>query len=365
MRVLISGGGTGGHIFPALAVARALTQRVPDIELLYIGRRGGMEEEIVPGLGLPLETLAIRGVQDDGWRNLPLLYAIPAAVLRATSLVRRFAPDVVFGTGGYVVGPVGAAASLVRRPLVLQLPDAVPGRTIRLLSRRARAVCVAFDASAARLPGANVVVTGTPLRPEFEAAAQKRRSGRQPQGLSLRRLAVIGGSQGARRINTALEEALKGLLELPGLTIHHVSGQLDYERLHAMRSGLSAEARERYTLEAFTPSLDTVLAGADLVISRAGGSTVAELTALGLPMVLVPYPHAGGHQRFNAEPAVRGGAAAVVPDEELSGVRLLSEVKRLSGEPGAARLRSMAAASLALGRPDAAERVADVVLDAA
>jgi len=322
-----------------------------------------MEEQIVPEAGFTLETLAIRGVQDEPWRNLPLLYAVPAAVQRAATLLRRFQPDVVFGTGGYVVGPVGAAAVLLRRPLVLQLPDAVPGRTVRLLGRRASAVCVAFPESAARLRGARVEVTGTPLREEFAQAAAARAGGRAT-GV-LRRLVVIGGSQGARRLNLAVEEAIKQLLEFPGLTVHHLSGTLDHERLSAMRSGLPDELQARYVLEAFNPRPWNVLAGADLVLSRAGGSAVAELTALGLPMILVPYPYAGGHQRFNAEPAARAGAAVIVPDAELSGVRLLSEVARLAGERGAGSLEAMARASRSLGRPDAAERVAGIVLEAA
>lgn len=316
----------------------------------------------MPAAGLDLETIKVRGLQDEPWRNLPLAVAVPAAVARASAIIGRFKPDAVFGTGGYVVGPVGVAARLRRTPLVLQLPDAVPGRTIRVLAPGATAVCVAFDSSVARLK-ARAVLTGTPLRPEFAALGRARRAHPRPWPEAPRRLVVFGGSQGAHRLNTAVAEGLKTLLEEPGLSVHHVCGEGDHEPLHAMRAGLPAEWRDRYLVEAFNDDMAGLMESADLVVARAGGSAIAEMTAVGVPMVLVPYPYAGDHQRFNAEPAERAGAAVVVPDSEFSGVRLVGEVRRLGAEPG--RLPRMVAASLALGRPDAALEVARVVLDAA
>ena len=319
-----------------------------------------MEEKLVPAHGLDLETLRIRGVQPEPWRNLPLMYGLPAAVAASVRVVGRFRPDAVFGTGGYVVGPVGMAAWLRQVPLVLQLPDAVPGRTIRALAPRARAVCVAFESSAERLSG-HTVVTGTPVRPEFAAAGRAHRS--RPGGGREFRLAVFGGSQGAHRLNTAVAEGLKQLLEMPGVTVHHVCGEQDHGQLRAMRSGLDDEVRERYAVEPFSDAMPELLASADLVVARAGGSAIAEMTAVGVPMVLVPYPYAGGHQRLNAEPVERAGAAVIVPDEEFSGVRLVEVVRRLASDPS--RLVTMAAASVAFGRPDAAEAVARVILEVA
>jgi UDP-N-acetylglucosamine--N-acetylmuramyl-(pentapeptide) pyrophosphoryl-undecaprenol N-acetylglucosamine transferase len=320
-----------------------------------------MEERIVSAAGIELETIKVRGLQEEIWRNLPLAVAVPTAVGRASGIVGRFKPDAVFGTGGYVVGPVGMAASLRRKPLVLQLPDAVPGRTIRLLAPRAAAVCVAFESSLDRLRG-RVVLTGTPLRPQFAALGRARRERPPEWPEAPRRLVVFGGSQGAHRLNTAVAEGLKRLLEGSDLAVHHVCGENDRAQLHAMRSGLPVEWRDRYVVETFSDDMDGLLASADLVVARAGGSAVAEMTALGVPMILVPYPYAGDHQRFNAEPVERAGAAVVVPDGEFSGVRLVQEVSRLS-EPG--HLARMAAASLAYGRPEAALDVARVVLDAA
>ena len=321
-----------------------------------------MEERIVPEKGIEIETLRVRGVQDEAWRNLPLVVSVPLAVLAASRLVGRFKPDVVYGTGGYVVGPVGLAASLRRRPLVLQLPDAVPGRTIRNLAPRARAVCLEFESSAARLKS-RTEVTGTPVRPEFAAIGRSRRATPPAAGSGAFKLVVFGGSQGAHRLNTAVAEGLKPLLEIPGLVIHHLSGQGDHDDLRAMRSGLDDDVRDRYTLEPFSDAMAGVMGSADLIVSRAGGSAIAEMTAVGAPMVLVPYPHASAHQRFNAEPVAKAGAAVVVPDEEFSGVRLVETVKRLAGDREG--LRRMAAASLDFGRPDAAETVARIVAEAA
>jgi UDP-N-acetylglucosamine--N-acetylmuramyl-(pentapeptide) pyrophosphoryl-undecaprenol N-acetylglucosamine transferase len=317
----------------------------------------------VPEHGIEIETLQVRGVQPEPWRNLPLAFSVPAAVLRASRLVGHFQPDVVFGTGGYVVGPVGMAASLRRRPLVLQLPDAVPGRTIRTLAPRAHTVCLEFESSAARLNG-RTQVTGTPVRAEFAAIGRARRAQpRRPADGGGLRLVVFGGSQGAHRLNTAVAEGLKSLLAIPGLAVNHLSGGTDHDWLRAMRSGLPGELRDRYTVAPFSDAMAGLMESADLIVARAGGSAIAEMTAVGAPMVLVPYPHAGGHQRFNAEPVAKAGAAIVVPDEEFSGVRLVETVRRLQADP--AGLLRMAQASLDFGRPDAAEAVARIVAEAA
>jgi UDP-N-acetylglucosamine--N-acetylmuramyl-(pentapeptide) pyrophosphoryl-undecaprenol N-acetylglucosamine transferase len=314
-----------------------------------------MEEDIVPSHGVPMEGIDIRGIQPELWKNWRLLYQLPTAVARARSLIRRFNPGVVFGTGGYVVGAVGAAAILDRRPLYLMVPDAYPGRSIRALGPRARTVFSNFEATAGFLPRARVRVTGTPLRKEFWNLPER-------PVTELRRILVFGGSQGARRLNRAVEEALKDLMELPGISVHHISGATDHEQLDLFRRALPPEVQARYELEAFNDNMVEALQQADLVIARAGGS-VAELTAIGLPMILVPGPFAGGHQRMNAAPLVAAGAAIVVPDEECSGVRLATEIRRLAAEPS--RLAAMAAASRAQGKPRAAISIAQELLEVA
>src|SRR5258708_8752315 len=224
---------------------------------------------------------------------------------------------------------------------------------IRGLGRGARAVCVAFGAGAESLSG-TTVVAGTRVWPECAAAGRAHRS--RPGGGGGSRSAVFGGGRGAHRLTTAVAEGLKQLLEMPGVTVHHVCGEQDHGQLRAMRSGLDDEVRERYAVEPFSDAMPELLASADLVVARAGGSAIAEMTAVGVPMVLVPYPYAGGHQRLNAEPVERAGAAVIVPDEEFSGVRLGA-----AGRPpasGPSRAGTMAAASLGFRRPGPAHPVA-------
>jgi UDP-N-acetylglucosamine--N-acetylmuramyl-(pentapeptide) pyrophosphoryl-undecaprenol N-acetylglucosamine transferase len=358
VRVLISGGGTGGHIYPALAVAQALSEIDPGGEVLYVGRKGGIEEEIASGWPVTMEGLAIRGVEEEAWRNLPLAYALPAAVMRTRGLIRRFSPDAVLGTGGYVTAPVGIAAASSRVPFFLQEQNAEPGRTTKLLARRARVVASAYDETAGHLPGTTVVRTGTPVRPEFKPPAR--------DISALRHLVVFGGSQGAHRINLAVVESLKPVLEEHAdMTVDHVCGARDHDWLHSFRSGLPADLADRYVLQPFVERIDRLLGSADLVLARAGGSGIAEMTAMGLPMILVPFPFAGEHQRHNAEPLVATGAAVMVRDQELSGAQVTSIIKSFRKPDGGARLSRMAAASRAFGRPDAARDVARLLLERA
>jgi len=334
-------------------VASALRRHDPTGELLLVGRRGGMEERLVPGAGLPLATLPVRGV--DTSRPLSTAAALarlPLNVLAARRLLRRFRPDVVVGAAGYVCVPVVLAASTLRIPVLLLEQNAMPGKAVRLLARRARAVATAFVTTAARLPGARVVHTGNPLRAEVLAAL--------PLALPPREVAehllVMGGSQGARRLNDALAGCVRPLLEAyPGLRITHACGARDADWVQSTRAALPAELRERYQVSAYFDDIAARLASSDLVVMRAGGSSLAEVSALGRPMVLVPYPFAGGHQYDNAAPYVDAGAAVLLRDEECSAQRLQREVEALLGDPS--RRRALASASAAMGRPDAAERV--------
>jgi len=342
-----------------MAVAHALRAGDPDGAVLLVGRRGGMEETMVPAAGLPLETLAVRGV--DTSRPLTLAWAmlrLPQAVLRARRIIRRFRADVVVGAAGYVCVPVVLAARSLGVPVVLLEQNARPGRAVRRLARRAHVVATSFAETAERLPGARVVHTGNPLRAQILAA--------RPAALGdrCREVLVMGGSQGARRINDALAGCIRHLLEDdPELTITHACGARDADWVIPTRAGLPEGARERYTVNAFFDDIGERIARADLVVMRAGGSSLAEVAALGRPMVLVPYPHAGGHQRENAEPYVRGGAAVVVADAELSALRLREEITTLVADPG--RWRAMAAAAATMGRREATENVLWLLREAA
>ena len=348
---MIAGGGTAGHLTPAIAVAAALQREEPSGDVLLVGRRGGMEERIVPAAGLPLTTIRVRGVDT----SRPLLSAaalarLPFNVLEARRLLRRFKPDVVVGAAGYVCVPVALAASTLRIPLVMLEQNLVPGRATQRLARRARAVAASYAETAPYLPGVRVVHTGNPVRAAVLDALPA------PLGARPRRLLVTGGSQGARRINLAVLAAAPLLLDRnPELRITHACGERDAAVVLAEHAALPATIRERYVVAPFFDDIAAQIAAADIVLMRCGGSSLAEVSVLGRPMLLVPYPHAGAHQVENARPYVEAGAARLILDAELEPPRVAAEVQALLDDPAA--WRAMAGCSRESGRPDAAERV--------
>lgn len=344
MRLLIAGGGTGGHLSPALAVAQAFRDERPDDALLMVGRAGGMEERLIPEAGFPLETVRVQGLNRDHLlRNAVLPVVLPAAFARGIRIVERFQPDVVLGVGGYVMAPAIFGAGRRRIPYVLAVFEA-GGLANRMFRSGAAAACVTFprDVDVFRTP--KTVLTGYPLRPGFVT--------RTP-AVPPRRLLVLGGSQGARNINQAVWGALDGLLERFGEVIHQTGAQGEREAAERARPG--------YRPIAFSREMPQLLAEADLVVCRAGVGTLSEVTAVGLPMVVVPGTFGGGHQERNADDLVASGVAVKVADAELAPQTLLATLDALT-EP---QLRDMAAASARLGRPDAARRVVRVLEEVA
>jgi UDP-N-acetylglucosamine--N-acetylmuramyl-(pentapeptide) pyrophosphoryl-undecaprenol N-acetylglucosamine transferase len=345
MRLLIAGGGTGGHLYPALAVARAFRAEEPDAAVLLVGRRGGPEERLVPAAGFELATVNIRGLDRDAvWKNLALPALIPASLRAGLRIVDNFRPDVVLGMGGYVMAPAVAAARLRGVPYVLHEKDVRPGLATRIFAGNAAAICTTLPGTEKKLGGLRVVLTGVPLRDGFVP--------RTPE-VPPRRLLVTGGSQGARNLNQAVWSALDELCARFEEVIH-VAGRQGV-------AGVAQHARARYTGLAFTDDMAELMSRADLVVSRAGVGTVAEATAVGLPMILVPGTFGGGHQEENAAAMVDAGAATRVGDAELTGPRLLEAIAGL----GVDRLRAMANASSSVGRRDAAQRVLAVLHEVA
>jgi UDP-N-acetylglucosamine--N-acetylmuramyl-(pentapeptide) pyrophosphoryl-undecaprenol N-acetylglucosamine transferase len=331
----------------------------PEGAVLLVGRRGGVAEGLAREAGVPLETVDLHGLDLSRPRSLGgFALRLPRAVREARRLVRRFSPDVAVGAAGYVSVPVVLAATLEGVPVLLLEQNAHPGRSTRLLARRASAVAVSFPASARRVARARrVEVTGNPVRRAF-------RRGAPPLGESCRHLLVWGGSQGARRINEALTSSIASLLrELPDLLVAHQCGQLDEEAVLAAREALPPALQRRWEVSAFYSDAATRVGWADLVVMRAGGSSLAEVSAMGRPMILVPYPHAGDHQRHNAAPYARGGAAVVIPDAECDGPRLGRELRAVIGD--GQRWREMAARSWAMARPDATEKVVSLLRELA
>ena len=338
---------------PAVAIAQALSRKDPEGQVLYIGRRGGLEERVVPRYGIPFATIAAAKVDmEEPWRNWPLPFVLPRAFWEAWRLIRWFRPDVVLGTGGYVSAPVVLVAAGLRYPVVLQEQNYRPGRSTRLLARFARSVAVAYAGSSDYLDSVPTVVTGTPVRSDFQH--RKTEYPDQP-----RRLLVLGGSQGAHRINLAVAEALPQFLARPEVTVAHQTGPRDIGAMEGVKAELAPDARKRYEPFAFAEELAPRLLASDLVLTRAGGSALSEISAVGVPMIIVPGPFAGGHQRLNATPFAEAGAAVIIPDEDCRGARLAAEVGAILDDGD--RYRRMVTAISGVGRPQAADDVVGVL----
>jgi UDP-N-acetylglucosamine--N-acetylmuramyl-(pentapeptide) pyrophosphoryl-undecaprenol N-acetylglucosamine transferase len=347
MRLIMAGGGTGGHLFPGLAVAREFQKRDAMTEILFVGTEVGIESRVVPLEGFALETIPIRGVKGKGMRGLiEALWRIPLSLCRSLSIIARFRPELIIGLGGYASGPFLLAGKLKGIRCVIMEQNLRPGLTNRLLAWVADRIFTAYGESASYLPRAKVVETGNPVR--WQRLAEISRGEKFT-------LLVFGGSQGARRLNLCMVEALKRLGEMSsGLRVIHQTGAQDLGAIEAAYGSLPFEA----SVLAFIEKMDEVYAEADLVVCRAGASTLAELTVFGRPAILVPYPYAAyDHQRLNALALKEKGAAEMILDQDLDGEKLAGLIRSLYLDRK--RLEVMGQAARRMGRPDAAKRVVD------
>lgn len=367
MRVVITGGGTGGHTSAGLAVAAALRQR--GIECAWIGSKGGIEARRVPEASLPyhaIPTGKLRRYWD--WQNLSdLLLRVPSGVVQARRLLKKLDPNLLFATGGFVALPAVLAARKLKIPIVVHEQTAVPGLANRVAARIAHKVAVAFPQSGTDFPPEKVVVTGNPLRPELQGGAREAGLARLGLDPALPVVYVTGGAQGSQRINRAVGHILKPLLEF--CQVIHQSGDNaetgDRRWLEARAQGLPAELRPRYRLIPYVGAeLRDVYAVASLVVGRAGAGTVNECCHLGLPALYVPLPGTrGDEQTANARVVQAAGGALVFPQVALTPEGLLESIRGLLADP--ARLKVMGERARSLAVPDAAERILRLILEAA
>lgn len=358
---LIAGGGTAGHVLPGIAIAEALVARGHErSSIRMVGSARGLETRLVPQAGFPFTALPGRGIQRRlTVDNIAAVAGLVVALFEAVVLLRRLKPSVVVVLGGYASVPCALAAVLWRVPIVVTEQNACAGAANRLAGRFARACAVAFADT--DLPRS--VVTGNPVRAEVLAVdrSRDRDPARAALDLPLDRtvLAVFSGSLGARRINDAVRGAVERWADRTDLAIRHVVGSRDWSTAVAARPSPAVPGLVYQTVR-FEDRMDQLLAAADVAVCRSGGTTVAELAAVGLPAVLVPFPGAPrDHQSANAKALVRAGAAVCVPDDELDADRFVSMVEHLLAEPS--RLQAMSTAASGLARPDAAQRVAELV----
>jgi UDP-N-acetylglucosamine--N-acetylmuramyl-(pentapeptide) pyrophosphoryl-undecaprenol N-acetylglucosamine transferase len=362
MRAILAGGGTGGHVIPALAIANELKKSY-GAECLFIGTARGIENRLVPAAGFPLRLVRVGALKNVSlMTRAKTAFDLPRAVWDAAGMLNEFAPDVVIGVGGYASGPAMLAAVMKHIPTVAFEPNVVPGFANRVVARFVSAAAVHFEETAKYFRHGEV--TGVPVRQAFFEIAGNAGKSKSPSFPQKTRegwatLLVFGGSQGAHAINEAMIRCLPVLQrEAPGIHIIHQTGERDYnDALAAYEKSASAGSGFTFEVAKFIEDMPAAFAHANLVVCRSGASTVAEIAAAGKPAVFVPFPRAADdHQRVNAEVLARHGAAVVVEESKLEGVWLAESIAVLLRDP--ARLRKMSEAARSLAHPNAARDIA-------
>jgi len=354
MKMVIAGGGTGGHLFPGVAVAEEFLKRESNNRVLFIGTERGLEARILKDLGFELRLITAEGIKGRGLRSLAAIAKIPRGLIESFGILRDFSPDVVIGVGGYASGPAVLAAWLMGIPTAIAEQNALPGVTNRILAKFVRRVFVSFEESLRWMPPGKTVVSGNPIRQGFFGAGSddSRREGRFT-------ILVFGGSQGAHRINEAMREAMPHLEVMKDhLRFVHQTGEKDFRDVESAYRERGMDA----VVHPFIRDMASAYRAADLLICRAGATSIAEITACGKAAVFIPFPFAvNDHQTGNARVLVEAGAAEMIAERDLDGLRLADVIVRLSADP--ARLRAMEEKSRSLGNPRAAADIVDACIE--
>ena len=363
MKIIVSGGGTGGHIYPALSFINYLKTVEPDVSVLYIGTEKGLESKIVPENGIDFKTIDIQGFKRSlSPENVRTVYKFIKSVSDAKKMIKDFKPDVVIGTGGYVAGPVIYAAAKLKIPTIVHEQNSIPGGTNKFLSRYATCVALAFQEAGSFFPSKKTVFTGNPRAQEVaDLTDSSNVLGRYGLRTDKKTIVIFGGSRGALKINTAVVEALPELAK-KDYQILYASGEIYYNDPEFLDIFTAFNLKENIKIVPYINNMVEVLNDANLILSRAGATTLAEITALGLPSILVPSPYVtADHQTKNAEALENAGAAIMIKNTELTGKRVVGAIDSLLLDD--VRYRQMAESALREGVPDASNRLYRVLKD--
>lgn len=356
-RFAVSGGGTGGHIYPALAIAREILQLEPEARMIFIGGRGRRESSIVPEFGFDFVPISVESFPRSlSLRWFKVAFSVPIGLLESLVALKRFSPHLVIGTGGYACGPVLLGASLLHIPLVIQEQNALPGVTNRIMGRWADEIHVPFSAAVRYFPAGRTKLTGNPVRPEIVTAT----GDRAKLGLDENKLTILfmGGSQGASSINAAAVEAFGRLDQFVSqIQVIHQTGKRDFSTIKKAYDELPFVS----IVQPYFDEMQNIYPVTDLVVCRSGAMTLAELAVRGLPAILIPYPYsAEGHQKFNAKVLEQKGAAVMIDDDQFTSERLTDILSTLIQDRE--KLSGMAEISRSLSKPDAARKIASSAL---
>ena len=363
MKIIVSGGGTGGHIYPALSFINYLKTVEPDVSVLYIGTQKGLESKIVPENGIDFQTIDIQGFKRSlSPENFKTVYKFLKSVSDAKKIIKAFQPDIVIGTGGYVAGPVIYAAAKLKIPTIVHEQNSIPGVTNKFLSRYATRVALAFQEAGSFFPSKKTVFTGNPRAQEVADLTDTRHVLSQ-YGLKTdkKTIVIFGGSRGALKINTAVVEALPELSK-KDYQILYASGEIYYNDPEFSEIFETYNQKENIKIVPYINNMVEVLNDANLILSRAGATSLAEITALGLPSILVPSPYVtADHQTKNAEALENAGAAIMIKNAELTGISIVGAIDSLLLDD--VTYRKMAENALREGVPDACDRIYQVLKD--
>lgn len=358
MRVIMAGGGTGGHIYPALAIARGILSRWSQAKIIFVGTKEGMEHEIIPESGFELRTISAQGLNRSSLiKAASSALKVPVGFWQARTIIKGFNPDIVIGTGGYVSYPVVLAASIMQVKTVIHEQNAFPGLANRALAKRAERIMLTFPEAAAHFPAGITRVTGLPVRPEIMTANRREAAAFFNLKEDRFTIVVVGGSRGALRINQAMD-GLAPLLSADGVQIIWITGEQHYENL--TKSLSQPTILDNVRIYPYLYNMELALAMADLVVCRAGAATLSELAVLGIPAILVPYPYAAeNHQEKNARYLEKKGAALLIIDEFLDQHTLGGRIDEL--RKNKFRLLRMAQMMKEEGHPEALKDILDII----
>lgn len=355
LRCLIAGGGTGGHLFPGIAIARELEKRFEEKEILFVVGHRRMESDLLARYGYRVTSIDVEGLKGRGWKKgFSVMVKLPKSIFQSASIIKKFSPSLVIGVGGYSAGPVCLTARLMGIPTAIHEQNSYPGLTNRLLSRVVGRIFISFEKSRAHFKVNAVFLTGNPVRDELFSHDRM-----EPEGRKTFTILVVGGSQGATAINKSFAETLE-YLNARGRNpaVIHQTGETDYERaVNDYRDrGLRAE------LSPFIQDMTSAYSRADLVVSRAGATTIFEMAALGKPSILIPYPYAANqHQEVNASSLVRAGGAEMIHQSDLNAETLAQVLIKYMDDPLA--LKKMSACTKKIAHPNAAKVIVDHLLE--
>jgi len=361
LRVIISGGGTGGHIFPAISIAQAIMKRFPSTEILFVGAEGRMEMERVPEAGFEIVGLPVSGFyRERMWRNVKVLWKLQKSMFKAKRIVKDFKPHIAIGVGGYASGPLLKVASSRNIPILIQEQNSYPGVTNKLLAKKASVICVAYPGMEKYFPKERIVITGNPCRESILDDSSREEAARYFNlDPNKKTILVLGGSLGAKTLNRSLQQSLSLIID-SGVQLIWQSGEFYFHELYLEIP--NREGTEDVRLYAFLKRMDLAYKMADLVISRAGASSISELSLLGKPSILVPSPNvAEDHQTKNAMALVKNDAAILVPDDEAVDNLVVKALETIFDKD---KLLSLSQNILKLAQKDSANRIVDEMVNA-